>query len=250
MDLNEKIKNLADIERSANHFSELQSIDLDALYERNNIHLLEKPLSDDISGVFMKHDNECMVIINTNKTKGHQNFTKAHEYYHFKYDKDLTTQICNVAKFDHTNKSELSADLFATYFLMPENGIKSILAEVLQNNDGEIDISVLLHLENIFKVSHMAMVRRLQDLNLISTELARYFFAVRIRSTAQRYGYQPDLYHSSKETRLYSDYKELVEKLYTEEKITEKKYDELLNNITSLGIINTPYEFEEEYIDE
>ncbi|ANU15695.1 hypothetical protein BBI11_00685 [Planococcus maritimus] len=250
MDLNDKIENLADFERTANHFSELQSIDLNALYDRNNIHLLEKPLSDDISGIFMKYEDEYMIIINTNKTKGHQNFTKAHEFYHFKYDKDLTTQICNAAKFDPTNESELSADLFATYFLMPENGIKTILSEVLKDTNGQIDISVLLHLGNIFKVSHAALVRRLRDLNLISPELAQHFYSIKIRATANRYGYQPDLYKSSQETRLFSDYKVLVEKLYNEEKITEKKYNELLENVNSLGIINTPYELEEENSDE
>ena len=250
MDLNDKIKNLADFERTANHFSELQSIDLNALYERNNIHLLEKPLSDDISGVFMRYEDDYMVIINTNKTIGHQNFTKAHEFYHFKYDQNLTTQICNVAKFDPNNESELSADLFATYFLMPENGIKIILSEVLKDTNGQIDISVLLHLESIFKVSHKALVRRLKDLNLISTELAQQFYSTKIRTTANRFGYQTDLYQSSKETRLFSDYKVLVEKLYNDKRITEKKYDELLENINYLGIIDTPYEFEEENFDE
>ena len=232
-----KIKHLAEIERKTHNFSQLQSIDLDTLYERNQIHLLEKPMGEEISGVFIKDEDNYLVIINTNKSVGHQNFTKAHEFYHYKFDPNLSSKICTTGKFDKTDISEFHADLFAENFLMPEDGIYQILEQYYsQNKTNSVDLGALLYLESIFEVSRRAMIRRLKTLNIITHAEANNFYREKIRKAALHYGFQDSIYRPTQNTALKSTHKFLVEKALENEKISEKKYFDFLEIPEKLGI--------------
>lgn len=236
LDVNyEDIERKANIIRDSNEFSAFQSIDLNVLYERENINLLETPMDSKISGMFMRQEDKCFVIINSKKSIGHQNFTKAHEYYHFKFDQDLKSKICYAGTFNGQLENELKADLFAAFLLMPKKGIVKVLDDAYSKYGPELTIPTILYLESIFKVSHKSMLRRLNDLNLLEESEKSMLYDLKITKEARTHGYDTDIYLSNNVKRLSPNYRNLIQKRFESGDISENKYLELLNDIKKLG---------------
>ncbi len=66
--------------------------------------------------MFMKSKDAHLVIINSNKTLGHQIFSVAHELSHYLYDTHVMGGVCAVNKFNQDMEIEKLADLFASHF--------------------------------------------------------------------------------------------------------------------------------------
>jgi len=74
---------------------------------------VKRPLESSISGATLKTDKVKVILINSSKTLGHQNFTIAHEIYHCLYDENLVSKACKTEAFNRATDSEKIADLFA-----------------------------------------------------------------------------------------------------------------------------------------
>lgn len=209
-----------------------ESIDVDilkVLRKKEKISIIVTELKGNISGFFLRKEDICLIVINSSRSFGHQRFTAAHEYYHFKYDKGMNGKICpiNINNYNDDYENEVEANYFASYFLMPDESLKYYVDKRTKGN--KLNIRDLIYLENYFMVSHALMLVRLKLINIIS-EKEIELMKNGIIYKASKLGYDTALYKNTKEkgTVKYSDYAELAEELLEKGSISYGKYEELL----------------------
>jgi Zn-dependent peptidase ImmA (M78 family) len=241
--LDSKARDLAIKARQEFGFNTLEPIDILKILTLSKISCIKKPIGE-MSGIYVNLDNVRVVIINTNRSVGHQNFTAAHELYHSKYDKGLASRVCQVNRFDERDESELLADLFAANFLMPEDGIYHYLYQRVDSPD-KLNINDIIFLEQIFGVSHKAMLIRLCHLGIID-DCRKEELLPDIRINAKIYGYDDYLYRPSNDTKILSEYAEKARLAFERDLITNSRYEELL---AEAGIYLNFDEEEDDYVD-
>jgi len=187
---------------------------------------VKRPLESSISGATLKTNKVKVILVNSSKTLGHQNFTVAHELYHCLYDENLVSRACKTETFDRAPDTEQVADLFATHLLMPEDAIFNQLR--LRNKlDKKLTLADVINLEQFFSVSRKAMCWRLEDLKLITrNESDRY--SVNVIQSARALGKKTDLYRPTNDKAIISDYAEKASEALQKNLITESRYEEIL----------------------
>ena len=194
---------------------------------REKISIIITKLKGKISGFYLRKKDIGLIVINSNCSFGHQRFTAAHEYYHFKYDKGMNNKICPIKKYNDDYENETEANYFASYFLMPGESLKYHIDKRAKEN--KITIRDLVYLENYFMVSHALMLIRLKAINMISEkeiEIMKHGIIYK----ANKLGYDTELYKNTEEKGMviYSNYPELAEDLLEKGIISYGKYEELL----------------------
>jgi Zn-dependent peptidase ImmA (M78 family) len=197
------------------------------LRKKEKISIIITELKGNISGFFLRKEDICLIVINSSRSFGHQRFTAAHEYYHFKYDKGLNGKICFINKYNSDYKNEVEANYFASYFLMPDESLKYYINK--RTNGNKLNIRDLIYLENFFMVSHALMLVRLKSINIISEKEAE-MMKNGIIDKARKLGYDTSLYKNTKQngTVKYTNYVELAQELLEKEMISYGKFEELL----------------------
>jgi len=187
---------------------------------------VKRPLESSISGATLKTNKVKVILVNSSKTLGHQNFTVAHELYHCLYDENLVSRACKTETFDRAPDMEQVADLFATHLLMPEDAIFNQLR--LRNKlDKKLTLADVINLEQFFSVSRKAMCWKLEDLKLITrNESDRY--SVNVIQSARSLGKKTDLYGPTNDKAIISDYAEKASEALQKNLITESRYEEIL----------------------
>ena len=187
---------------------------------------IKRPLESNISGATLKTDKVKVILVNSSKTLGHQNFTVAHELYHCLYDENIVNRACKTERFGQVQGSEQVADLFATLVLMPEEAIFNQL-RLRKKLDMELTLADIINLEQFFSVSRRAMCWRLEDLKLIKREQSENFCRNVIRS-AMSLGKDTDLYMQTNEKVIISDSVEKANEALQKNLITDARYEEIL----------------------
>lgn len=205
-----------------------EAIHTKTILRKENIIAMYKPLSDKAYGLSLKCGNNRFMLINSNSTRGRQHFTIAHELYHLYVEQNPKPHICDGAK----TKEEQCADFFASAFLMPEGGILANIPveEVLNRN---ISFATIIKLEQYFSVSRSALLIRLKQLNIITTEYYEQLVQVSTKSSAKEYGYDMALYEKGNEGLVIGDFGVIARKLFDDGKISEGNYREFLNQISN-----------------
>src|SRR4030042_4182406 len=121
----------------------IEPIRLKSLMLKEKILTVFKRLDNDFSGMAVKSSEEKFILINSNHSIGRQHFTICHELYHLYVDEEFSTHRCNTEVFDKSNKSEYYADIFASNFLLPEDGIIELIPTKEQKKDN-INLSTLI----------------------------------------------------------------------------------------------------------
>ena len=189
------------------------------------------PMGDNLSGMCIKGQNRNNVIaINSAMTLGRQRFSLAHEFYHLFYDDNMIS-VC-AKKIEAGKDIEKSADMFASFFLMPDAALL-VRAEKLveKNSNNQISLTDVIRIEQYFGVSHQAAVYRLMHTPYLNSEIGATFLAQAVRSRAEALGYSSDLYRSSPESKRYMTYGHYisqVEDLLEKGLVSSGKYEELL----------------------
>jgi Zn-dependent peptidase ImmA (M78 family) len=204
--------------------SNTESINIfEVLKYNRKISIIRMPIESELYGLFIKKGEAQAILINTNNSLGRQYFSAAHEYYHLKYEVNLN---------DNNEELEKEADTFASYLLMPREGLNFHLKKRLTNKEKEnIDISDCLHLENYFKISHHALVIRLKIDKHIGKRKCNQLLDFNICKEARKYGYSLNLYSPTsldKNVLIESDYAELAEIALEKGKISQSRYSEYL----------------------
>ena len=161
--------NIQQAERLAQKFradlglNDSEPIHTKTILRKENIVTMYLPLSENVHGLSLKHEGHKFMLINSTRTRGRQHFTIAHELYHLYLEDNPSPHICSNGK----NISEANADMFASAFLMPSNGINANITTVEIKNKN-ISLATIIRLEQYFSVSRKALLIRLQKLNLLS----------------------------------------------------------------------------------
>lgn len=202
-------------------------IDIFKIFREKNISYAKKPLKSNISGIFLRKGNINFVLINSAKTKGHQNFTAAHELYHIMFEEGQTGNVCITGVFEQRSLSEKMADYFAANFLVPAETLELELFKRTGSLKIKPDFSDLLYLEALFGVSHSVMLIRLRQIGILD-ERDVLHLKNGIINEALKYGYDTSLYLPTNEDLIVSDYVEKARILLDNNIISEGKYEELL----------------------
>lgn len=189
------------------------------------------PLGENLSGMCIKgQEGNNLIAINSSMTLGRQRFSLAHEFYHLYYDDNMIS-VC-AKKIDSGKDIERSADMFASYFLMPDAALQ-VRAEKYaeKHTDGELSLNDVIRIEQYFGVSHQAAVYRLMHTPFLREEAGNAFLGESVRSRAESLGYSSDLYRPSPEGKQYMTYGHYIsqaEKIFEKGLVSEGKYEELL----------------------
>lgn len=199
---------------------------IDAFHIVQNIphfSLILYPMGNNISGMCVKIGKDTVIAINSSMSIGRQNFSIAHELYHYYFDDSQKTIICK-KDIGKGNEIERCADQFAAYFLMPLEG------EILNKKINTITFEEVIQLEQLYRVSHQAMLYRLLEEKLITTELMEEY-RNNVMRTAANLGYDTSLYKpsgSEKERKTYGYYIKQAQTLLDKELISGGKFEQLL----------------------
>ena len=226
---NDLIEQKANDLRSVWGLSNYDPVPIYQLLLKLNILTVFKPLSDNFSGMCLKRDENRFILINSNQSKGRQNFTIGHELYHLYVQDIFEIHYCNPGSHDQSPE-EKRADFFSSNFLMPKTGIMRMIPdEEIENK--EVSISTLLRLENYFGVSRSALIVRLKRLNLISEDVLNFLKSKPVIRSAKQYGYNTALYKPGNEGLVLGDYGVKAKSLFDKGLISEGHYIELLSKI-------------------
>ena len=195
-----------------------------------NILTLFKPLSENFSGAAIKAGKEKFILINCNHSVGRQNFTIGHELYHLFIQDNFKPHMCFTEIFNKNNETEYMADLFSATLLMPESGILELIPDE-ETGLNKISKGTILKAEQVFSVSHLAMLFRLKELGLVNSgfiEINKSDITV----IARRYGFDTSLYQPAHRELLIGDYGVIANKLFETGKISESHFTELMDVFT------------------
>ena len=242
-----ELNSLAQITRKKFSEDAYSPIDIFAMVSgMKDITLVYYPMSTRISGMCIKDNGNIIVGINSNTSYGRQRYTLAHEMYHILYEKELSSAICELSFISEKNDSEKEADLFASYLLMPYDG----LIQYVDNN--KIDswtLENVVEVEQYFLMSHTAMLVRLLRENYINESDYRTWQSIGITRVATLMGYSSDLYIPSQGNKKYysvGSYIRKVEDVANRNIISEGKREEYLLDAFRADIV---YNLAEEGMD-
>lgn len=197
-----------------------------------NVLAMYRPLSENLWGLSLKtpDSKKLFMLINSNSTRGRQHFTVAHELFHLLYEERPVPHFCN--GLEAKDPSEKNADMFASCLLMPRQGILKILSEE-EIISKKPTMASVLRLEQLYGVSHQALVYRMKRLRLLSEDELQKLLKVNIQQAAFEYGVDQSLYKPGNEDLVLGDFGMKARRLFEEEKISEGHYMELLNLISN-----------------
>jgi len=187
---------------------------------------VKRPLESSISGATLKTNKIKVILINSSKTLGHQNFTIAHELYHCLYDENLVSHACKTETFGQGRGIEQVANMFAAYLLMPEDAIFNQL-RLRKKLDIKLTLADIINLEQFFGVSRKAMCWRLEDLKFITRQQSKEC-CINVIQSARSLGKNTDLYVPTNDTIIISDYAEKANEALQKNLITDSRYEEIL----------------------
>ncbi len=173
-----------------------------------------------------KISSDMLIGINSNMSIGRQNFTLAHELYHLLYEENKNNFV--ICDYSSESESEIEANIFASYLLIPYEGLKRYVKNM---NISKWSLDDVIAAEQYYQISHMALLFRLVEQNFITEEESLEFQNVKISHEARIRGFNDDLYYPSPEDRKYfslGNYVKSVGNAYSSNKISVGKKDELL----------------------
>jgi Zn-dependent peptidase ImmA (M78 family) len=195
-------------------------------WKDKKITIVRYPLSDRISGMCTKVDDDFVICINSNTSYGRQRFTLAHELYHILYEKINGRIVCDMNISDDKPDSEKEADKFAGYLLMPYDALFQYSKKFdTWSLDKVIDV------EQFFQISHMAMLFRLENDAFVDKRILETYKNIKVSREAARLGYGKELYFPQSEEKKYfvtGEYIRKIENLSEKEIISNGKREELL----------------------
>jgi Zn-dependent peptidase ImmA (M78 family) len=202
---------------------------------------IKRPLESNISGATLKTNKVKVILVNSSKTLGHQNFTIAHELYHCLYDENLVSRACKTETFGQSRGIEQVANMFAVYLLMPEDAILNQL-RLRKKLDMKLTLADIINLEQFFGVSRKAICWRLEDLKFITREQSEKC-CINVIQSARSLGKNTDLYMATNDKVIISDYAEKANEALLKNLITDSRYEEILADADLLEeVVEAPEE--------
>ncbi len=220
--------------RLNNGLSLIEPIHLKNVLQQNNILTVFLGLGDSFSGMAVKINDgvftKRFILVNSNHTIGRQHFTICHELYHLYFQENFKSAVSKQKTFDPKgDPEEYKADLFASYLLLPDGGIKSLIPDE-EYYTNKITLKTILAIEQYYSCSRSALLNRLKDLNLIDNKVMLNL-SENITKNAILYGYNTTLYKKGNEGIVIGDYGPKARELFDKGIISESSYFSLLEDI-------------------
>lgn len=212
-------------------------------WKDKNISIVRYPMSSRISGMCTKENEDIVICINSTTSYGRQRFTLAHELYHVLYEEGMNRVICDMSMSDDKPESEIEADQFASYLLMPYDALLEYGHDKTKWN-----LEMIIDAEQFFQVSHQAMLHRLVADNLMNSIVADEYKAIKVSAEAAKLGYSKDLYLPTDKNKQFfttGEYIRKVEKMAEKDLVSEGKREELLLDAYRADIV---YDLDEEEV--
>lgn len=231
MAYNEKI-----LEAKANRFRRECGISPDVALDFENLLIsldvltVLRPLKGEFSGMALKTKESRFMLINTNNPLGRQHFTIGHELYHLFIQDDFSFQMCKAGVFDKKDREEYNADVFSSYFLMPEAGLVKQIPEKEIGWGETISLATIIRLEQYFGVSRKALLVRLSKSKYIDYDDYKQYLT-EVTKSAVEHGFTDKLYTPTGEQRVVGKYGIKAKKLFDKDKISESHYHSLMLDI-------------------
>lgn len=227
-------------------------LDVREVLERQGILVYETPIpGGTLSGCFADVGDDLWVMVNSLDTVGRQRFTLAHEFCHTVEHRDLGMVLCTREKPPH----EQFADVFAASFMMPEDSTRAFFSDTLLRGN-RITPEGVIEYCYAFGVSCDSAVLRLHNIRLIAAQQRDALRTTAPRRLAAALGYDvqspdspffaPDPTCPPAAESLPHAYRSAAIRAYDEERISERKFAELLRvDIEDLDDVLEPEEPEE-----
>lgn len=203
------------------------------------------PFGQNISGMCIKDKNLNLIAVNSGMSLGRQRFSMAHEFYHLRYDPDISNNVCSIV-INGGNEKEMEADKFASHFLMPS----AALYGALQGCDS-VSMEQVVWLEQHFGMSRQAMLYRLREEKKIDIELYNDMHRD-VQYTAARLGYDTKLYRPTPDESnmtTMGQYIRMADKLYNDDVISTGKYEQILLDAFRDDLVFGDHDNGKEFID-
>jgi Zn-dependent peptidase ImmA (M78 family) len=219
--------------RKNNNLNECEPVRLKSILQRNKILTVFLPLSDTFSGMAILTTRETnpkrLILINSRHSLGKQHFTICHEFFHLYFQEDFTYLLDTTGKFDKSDSLEFNADMFASFFLIPETGLLELIPKDERSRD-KITLKTILAIEQYYSCSRTALLHRLKQTNRISSRLFDQY-KLNVRRSALEYGYDTSLYEKGNDGLIIADYGIKAKELLDQGKISLSTYLSFLNDI-------------------
>lgn len=207
-------------------------VDMESLLVEQGIITVFMPMDDNFSGMCLRYD-DCtnFMLINSKMVLGRQNFTIAHELYHlFVQDKnDFEVHSCDIN--NPKSPVERHANSFASYFLLPETGVKEMMVKIncTRNN---INPAHIITLCGCFGVSYQAMLIRLDKILRLPENRFDDLWSFPPVSYAEQCGLKTDVFRiPTRDNVIIGDYAAKAQALYDSGKISKGHLIELMSDI-------------------
>jgi len=219
--------------RQQNGLTETEAIRFKSLLLKNKILTLYEALSNDFSGMAVKtedKDTKRFILVNSNHTRGRQHFTICHELYHLYFQENFKSEKSKTGLYQNQkDPEEYNADLFASYLLLPENGIFKFIPSI-ERTKNCIKLNTILSIENYYSCSRSALLYRLKQLKLIDgTKYDEY--NTNIKRNAIFSGFETSLYEPGNQGLIIGNYGILAKELFEKGDISESSYFSFLEDI-------------------
>lgn len=217
-----EMKILAKEFRVENGFGKTEPIRLKSLLMKLNVITFFRDIDENISGVSLKVNDNRFILINSLKPLGRQHFTICHELYHLFFEKEFERNVCYSETPGKRSNTEIRADLFASYLLLPEDGISELIPKV-EREHNKITLMTLIKAEQYYSCSRGALLTALKRMKLINSTFYEKF-KKDVIVDAGRLGYETTLYEKGNKGIIIGDYGEKARRLYESGKISEQNY--------------------------
>ena len=211
--------------------------------------LLRMPLkTTEVSGFSTYFQDKFVVFLNSSFTLGHERYSGAHELYHIIYNQE-TLKNEKLLIYNSDSDEENKANIFAAEFLMPEDYVKEVFYKIINVKFDSVIEKHVIKMNNFFKVSYKAMLKRLVQLNLCErnkydslSEICSLENADKLQLLTKKEGYDIKLIIPSNEKFIPKEYIEYIKTNYENKKIS---FNNMKNCFNFIGM--APMDFGYEY---
>ena len=174
-------------------YSNREPIDIESvILKMEDYTLVKLELPEKISGMCIIDDSSKLIAINSQQTVGRQRYSIAHELYHLEIEKLTKGTVCLSNGYDSKSDSEREAEQFASYLLMPYDGLEWYIDKY---GVDVWDAKAVIELSQFYKMSYLSVLRRLRmDCKIDEAEFEN-LSKVSVRNEAVKYGYDIALYY-------------------------------------------------------
>lgn len=189
--------------------------------------LLRMPLkTNEVSGFSTYFQDKFVVFLNSSFTLGHERYSGAHELYHIIYNQE-TLKNEKLLIYNSDSDEENKANIFAAEFLMPEDYVKEVFYKIINVKPDSVIEKHVIKMNNFFKVSYKAMLKRLVQLNLCErnkyenlSEICLLGNEDKLQSLTKKEGYDINLIIPSNKRFIPKEYIEYIKTNYENNKVS------------------------------